>query len=185
MATAKTGSFWLTHELVLANANQIYQGELSLGQYVDVGDQQALAIELIDFIVQGYDTANDHYFNSLPGTVTANSSVGFQISDLNPNTLLLGADNHALIASGALLWDQTNFIQSVGSDFYPDDFSKGGKLSESRMVVNDTLYFTGGAITTYAADHEIRICVRIKAKIVKLQVKDWMSLAITGIGSDA
>jgi len=185
MATAKTGSFWLTHELSLAAANTIYQGELSLGQYVDVGDQQALAIEQVDFIVQGYDTANDHYFNTLPGSVTANIGVNFQLTDLNPNTLFVSADNHALVASGSLLVDETNFIESTGSDFFPDDFSKGGQLSESRMVVNDSLYFTGSAVTTYAADHEIRISVKIKAKIVKLGVKDWMSLAITGIGSDA
>jgi len=181
MAKSKTGSFWLTEELSLPAINTVYQGTIDLGAYVDVGDQQAISIEQVDFITQGYDTANNHYENSLPGTVTANAAVWFQLSDLNPDTETLPANDNSLIASGALMWDDTNFIQSVGSDFYPDNY---GKLDESRMVVNDQLYFTGIASTTYAADHEVRVTCRIKARIVKLSTKDWMAIAIQSTAAD-
>ena len=182
MAKSKTGSFWLTEELSLAAVDTIYQGTIDLGAYVDVGDQQALSIEQVDFITQGYDTSNDHYANSLPGTVTGNTTVDFQLSDLNPATLILGANDNSLIASGSLMWDDTNFIQSVGSDFYPDNF---GKLDESRMVVNDQLYLTGICYGgPYAAGHEVRVTVRIKARIVKLSTKDWMAIAIQSTAAD-
>lgn len=181
MAKSKTGSFWLTEELSLAAVATVYQGTIDLGAYVDVGDQQAIAVEQVDFITQGYDTSLNHYRNSLPGTVTANAAVTFQLSDLNPATNIIGASDNSLIASGALMWDDTNFIESTGSDFYPDNF---GKLDESRMVVNDQLYLTGFANTTYAADHEIRVTVRIKARIVKLATKDWMAIAIQSTAAD-
>jgi len=181
MAKSKTGSFWLTEELSLAAVNTTYQSSLDLGAYVDVGDQQAIAIEQVDFITQGYDTADDHYNNTLIGTVNANAAITFQLSDLNPGTEFLAADDNALIASGSLMVDNTNFVESTGSDFYPDNF---GKLDESRMVVNDSLYLVGLASTTYIADHELRITVRIKARIVKLSTKDWMAIAIQSTASD-
>jgi len=93
MATSKTSSFWLTEELALSTAGQVYQGTLDLGAYVDVGDQQAIAIEQVDFITQGYDTADNHYNNSLIGTTATNASLGFQLSDLNPATNFLAASD--------------------------------------------------------------------------------------------
>jgi hypothetical protein len=181
MARSKTGSFWLTEELSLAAANTIFQGTIDLGAYVDVGDQQAISIEQVDFITQGYDTTDNHYNNTLPGTVTANTAVSFQLSDLNPGTNFLAADDNSLIASGTLMWDDTNFIESSAADFFPDIF---GKLDESRMVVNDSLYLVSTANTTYAANHELRICARIKCRIVKLSTKDWMAIAIQSTASD-
>jgi len=181
MARSKTGSFWLTEELSLAAVGTIYQGTLDLGAYVDVGDQQAIAIEQVDFITQGYDTANNHYNNSLPGSVSANAAVTFQLSDLNPGTNFLAASDNALIGSGSLMWDDTNFIESSAADFYPDNF---GKLDESRMVVNDSLYVVGFISSTYATNHEVRVTCRIKCRIVKLSTKDWMAIAIQSTASD-
>jgi len=181
MATSKTGSFWLTEELSLASVATMFQGTIDLGAYVDVGDQQAIAVEQIDFITQGYDTALNHYNNTLTGTVSANAAVSFQLSDLNPGTVFLAASDNSLIGSGTLMWDDTNFIESSAADFFPDIF---GKLDESRMVVNDSLYFVGLCNTTYVADHEIRVTVRIKCRIVKLSTKDWMAIAIQSTASD-
>jgi len=181
MARSKTGSFWLTEELSLSTAASLFQGTLDLGAYVDVGDQQAISIEQVDFITQGYDTANNDYNNTLVGVTSANCAMQFQLSDLNPGTQILAADDNSLIASGTLMWDNTNFIESSAGDFYPDIF---GKLDESRMVVNDSLYLVGLASTTYVANHEVRITARIKCRIVKLSTKDWMAIAIQSTASD-
>ena len=181
MAKSKTGSFWLTEEVSLAAAGTLYQGTIDLGAYVDVGDQQALAIEQVDFITQGYDTANNNYDNTVVGSISANAALAFQLSDLNPGTVFVAASDNSLIASGSLLVDQGNSVESSASDFYPDNF---GKLDESRMVVNDQLYFVGLASTTYAANRELRVTARIKARIVKLSTKDWMAIAIQSTAAD-
>jgi len=181
MATSKTSSFWLTEELSLATANANYMGTLDLGAYVDVGDQQAVAIESVDFIIQGYDNVLNHYNNSLTATVSANVALSFQLSDLNPGNNYIAASDNALIASGSFMLDDTNFIESSAADFYPDSF---GKLDESRMVVNDSLYLVAGAATTYAADHNLVVTCRIRCRIVKLSTKDWMAIAIQSTASD-
>jgi len=154
-----------------------------------VGDQQAIAIEYVDFINQVYDTVANTYVSSFMGSVAAADQfqVDFQLSDLNPGTTLISADNNALVASGSLLYDQATNTQSQGSDFYPDDYSKGGKLSEARMIIQDNLFLVAvpiGTITLNPA-HQIQTCVRIKAKIVSLGIADWMSLSISGRGQDA
>lgn len=181
MATSKTGSFWLTEELSLATVGVNYQGTIDLGAYVDVGDQQAIAIEQVDFVTQGYDNVNNHYNNTLIGSISANAAVQFQLSDLNPGTNFLAAGDNSLIASGTLMIDDSNFIESSAADFFPDIF---GKIDESRMVVNDSLYLVSTATTTYLADHELRVTVRIKCRIVKLSTKDWMAIAIQSTASD-
>jgi len=181
MATSKTGSFWLTEEVSLAVPGTNYMGTLDLGAYVDVGDQQAIAIEQVDFITQGYDTANNHYNNTVAGSLAANAAIQFQLSDLNPGTNMLAASDNSLIASGTLSYDDTNFVESSAADFYPDSF---GKLDESRMVVNDSLYVVAEASTSYQADHELRVTCRIKCRIVKLTTKDWMAIAIQSTASD-
>jgi hypothetical protein len=185
MATSKTGSFWLTEEVQLAAGNTTGQGTLDLGAYVDVGDQQALAVEQVDFIVQVHDTTLNTYFNSFVGTLAAADKieVDFQLSDLNPGTALVSADENSLIASGHLLYDEATNTQSTGADFFPDSF---GKLDESRMVVNDQLYFVAGlsGTVTLAANHVIQVCVRAKCRIVKLGTKDWMAIAIQSTAAD-
>ena len=185
MATSKTGSFWLTENVQIPAGNTLVQGTVDLGAYVDVGDQQALAIESVDFVFQLYDTATDTYFNSFIGSLAAADKVDvdFQLSDLNPGTTLISADDSALIASGNLLYDEATNTQSIGSDFYPDSF---GKLSESRMVVNDQLYFVSGlsGTVTLSANHVVQVTTRIKARIVKLSTKDWMAIAIQSTAAD-
>jgi len=185
MATSKTGSFWLTEEVKHDTVGTLVQGTLDLGAYVDVGDQQAIAIEQVDFIVQVYDTATDDYFNSFTGSVAANDQfqVDFQLSDLNPGTQLVSADDNSLIGSGVVLYDEATNTQSTGTDFFPDAF---GKLDESFMVVNDSLYLAAGiaGTCTLAANHTLQTTVRIKCRIVKLSTKDWMAIAIQSTASD-
>jgi hypothetical protein len=181
MAKSKTGSFWLTEEVVLVAEGSFYQSTMDLGAYVDVGDQQAIAIESVDFITQGYDNVLNHYNNSLAGSISASAAVQFQLSDLNPATNILAASDNSLIASGTLMIDRPNMVESSAADFYPDNF---GKLDEARMVVNDSLYLVGEASTTYVANHELRVTCRVKCRIVKLGTKDWMAIAIQSTASD-
>jgi len=54
--------------------------------------------------------------------LAANGSFGFQLTDLNPGTLLVRADNQSLVASGALQIDIVNNIASHSNDLYPDSF---------------------------------------------------------------
>jgi len=182
MATSKTGSFWLTEALTSTIAtNGIYTGTLDLGAYVDVGDQQALAVEQVDFIWQRYSESTGEFDGNLAGAVTSNGSFDAQISDNNPGSAILRADDQNLIASGTLLIDDANSIVSRGTDMFPDTF---GKLDESRMVVNDQLYFVSHISPTVAAATSLVCVARIKARIVKLSTKDWMAIAIQSTAAD-
>jgi hypothetical protein len=181
MAKSKTSSFWLTQEIPIASVLTNYQATVDLGSYIDVGDQQAIAIEEVDYIVQGYDTASEHYNNALPGSVTDNVAMSFQLTDLNPGSTLISAANQSVVSSGTFLFDDTNYIGSQSADMFPDNF---GSLSGARLVVNDQLYLNTYALTTYAANHELRLTVRIKCRIVKLSTKDWMAIAIQSTAAD-
>ena len=74
--------------------------------------------------------------------LAVNGAISFQLSDLNPGSLLIRADDQSLIASGALNIDVVNNIGSETADFYPDSFGPAS-LSEAFLVVNDSLFLTG------------------------------------------
>jgi len=179
MATSKTGSFWLTEtvELPVATASGApVQATLDLGAYVDVGDQQAIAIEVVDFILQiGTD-----FSGPLSQVAVDDCALNIQVTDLNPGSEFLRADDNSLIASAHLDVDQGNNVGTSTQDFYPDNF---GKLDESRMVVNDSLFVVAGIDGQASADN-LFYTARIKARIVKLSSKDWMSIAVQSTASD-
>jgi hypothetical protein len=180
MAKSKTGSFWLTETVTMPLGTLTegrVQGTIDLGAYVDVGDQQAISIERVDFIWQrSSDYGNDleSFLAAVPG------SLGVQVTDLNPGTLFVRGDDNSLIASGALNISSTSNA-SHSNDFYPDNF---GKLDESRMVVNDSLYVVVGNDGANIGTAAMHCTARIKARIVKLGTKDWMSIAIQSTASD-
>ena len=179
MATSKTGSFWLTENVTIGAAASSATGTIDLGAYVDVGDQQALAIEAVDVIWQAYNgTTYDSYFE---GTQVGDCAYDFQLSDLNPGGVIVRADDNNLIASASMNVDDANNVLSFGPDLYPDTF---GKLDESRMVVNDQLYCVATTTVATAAGQQLSATVRIKARIVKLSTKDWMAIAIQSTASD-
>jgi len=182
MATSKTGSFWLTERLDGATASAgITQGTIDLGAYVDVGDQQALAIEQVDFILQGYNVPSGVYNTALQASAFGDQTWDFQLSDLNPGSQIVPANTQSLIASAVLMFDDSNNTTSIGPDLYPDIF---GKLDEARMVVNDQMYFVMDAAGAPEADWQWRATIRIKARIVKLSTKDWMAIAIQSTAAD-
>lgn len=176
MATAKTGTFYLTETITIAglaaDGNRV-QGTVDLGAYVNVPTGQAIAIDSVDFISQvGSNNSSD-----IARMLAANGSIGFQLTDLNPATLFVRGDNNSLIASGALQIDVANNVASHMNDLYPDNFGPGS-LSESFMVVNDTLYLVGGIDGAAATASAIYITARIRCRVVKLSTKDWMAIAI-------
>jgi len=180
MATSKTGSFWLTDVVSFTAADPsgtVVSGTTDLGAYVDVGDQQAIAIESVDFMWQRGSANSGDYQNMLAG----NGALQAQLSDLNPGGVVLRSDDHSVVADGILNIDQANNVGTSAANFYPDNF---GKLDESRMVVNDSLYLTAQNSGAAIGAHQVNLICRIKCRIVKLSTKDWMAIAIQSTASD-
>ena len=183
MATAKTGSFYLTETVTLpalSAGNSRVTGTIDLGAYVNVATGQAIAIDSVDFVYQvGADFGSDgSNMLAAPGALTA------QLVDLNPGAVFVRADNQSLIASGSLNIDTVNNILSHQSDIYPDNYGSAGTLSEMFMVVNDTLYLTAGPDAAAVAGSDVSVTARIRARVVKLGSKDWMALALQSTASD-
>ena len=105
-----------------------------------------------------------------------------QLTDLNPGTQFVRADNQSLIASQHIDIDNGNNSSTSNQDLYPDNFGPAA-LSEAFMVVNDTLYLVAG-INGDAAASNLFITARIKCRVVKLSNKDFMAIAIQSTASD-
>ena len=183
MATAKTGSFYLTETVTLTagtvNGGRL-QGSIDMGAYVNVATGQAIAIDQVDFVFQnGAD-----FGGNVNTMLAADGSLTVQLCDLNPGTAFVRADNQSLIASGALCIDVSANLATMVSDLYPDNHGSAS-LSESFMVVNDTLYLVAGpdGAATNAGDI-VSVTARIRARVVKLSSKDWMAIAIQSTASD-
>ena len=177
MATAKTGSFYLNETVTLPAASAggtRIQTTMDLSAYINVPTGQAIAVDKVDFIYQvGTDNGMDP-----EGMVASNATLGAQLTDLNPGTVFVRADNQSLIASGALSIDQANNIGTHTSDLYPDNFGPTN-LSEAFLVVNDTLYLVGGNDGgSIVAGSDVNISCRVRCRVVKLSQKDWMAIAI-------
>jgi len=182
MATAKTGSFYLTETVTLPNASAdgtIVQGVIDLGAYVNVATGQAVAVESVDFVYQ----VGTQFSSDVARMLDANGSLAVQLSDLNPGTLMLRADNQSLVSSGGLNIDKTNNIATHTQDLYPDNFGPAA-LSEAFMVVNDSMYLTAGVFGAAVDASSLFITARIRCRVVKLGTKDWMAIAIQSTASD-
>lgn len=181
MATAKTGSFRLTETITIPNAaasGSRVMGDIDLGAYVNVPTGQAIAVESVDFIWQiGTD-----YSGLASQGASGDYSLNAQLTDLNPATAFVRADDQSLIASQHIDVDQSANLTTESQDLFPDNFGPAS-LSEAFMVVNDTLYLTGGIDGNAAADNLFCTAV-IKCRVVKLSNKDWMAIAIQSTSSD-
>lgn len=192
MAKSVTNSFWLTETLDLTVDTTVVQDTIDLGAYVDVGDRQAVSIEAVDYIFQR-ENATGVFSTELAQVFTADATIDLQLSDLNPETLIQRADARTLISSGGLtiaehlvetaagVFTNELFGQWNATDLYPDNY---GVLDEARTVVNDQLYFTGVANGPFAANETCVVTVRIKCRIIKLGMKDWMAIAIQSTAAD-
>ena len=154
-------------------------GTMDLGAYVNVPTGQAIAIDQVDFV---YQLGND-YSSDVDQMLAGNGAITAQLTDLNPGTVFVRADDQSLIASGALNIDQANCIASHSSDLYPDNFGPTS-LSEAFMVVNDTLYFTIGNDSAAIGAQLLNVTARVRCRVVKLSQKDWMAIAIQSTAAD-
>lgn len=183
MATAKTGSFYLTETVTLPAGNadsSAITGTIDLGAYVNVATGQAIAIDQVDFVYQAGAT----FGPQVEAMLVNNGALGVQLTDLNPGTAFVRADNQSLIASGGLNIDINNNVATHASDIYPDNYGSAGTLSEMFMVVNDTLYLTAASGGSAVGASDLSITARIRARVVKLGSKDWMALALQSTASD-
>ena len=176
MTKSMTGSFYLTETVTMpalqANGTRV-TATIDLSAYVNVPTGQAIAIESVDFIVQ----RDTDFGQSVGSFLGANGAVSSQLVDQNPGSAFVRADNHSLIASGAISIDQNNNIGTATSDFYPDNFGPAN-LSEAFLVVNDTLFLTAGNDGFAVGTGDLFVTARIRARVVKLSTKDWMAIAI-------
>lgn len=181
MATSKTGTFYL-NETVLLPATSVsgtrVAATIDIGGLVDVGDQQGLSIEEIDWIVQ----VGTDFSGAISEVAGSDSALNMQLSDLNPGSVFVRADDNNLISSAHIDIDWGNNSSTESQDFWPDTY---GKLDQSRIVVNDQLYVVGGVDANGAGTlNNVYMTCRIKARVVKLATKDWMAIAITGVSND-
>jgi hypothetical protein len=176
MAKSITGSFYLTETVGLSAAaadGTRTQATVDLSAYVNVPTGQAIAIESVDFIWQN----GSNFDGNVEGMVSANGALSMQLTDLNPGTVFVRADSQTLVASGSLQIDKANNIASHQSDLYPDNFGPAN-LSESFLVVNDTLYLTAGVDGADVGAASVYCTARIRCRVVKLSSSDWMAIAI-------
>ena len=181
MATAKTGSFYLTETVLLpvgSNDGNRIQGVIDCGAYVNVATGQALAIESVDYVFQSGDT----YSQYLRGMANVDFSISAQLTDLNPGTAFVRADNQSLVASGGLNIDQPNNIVTHSVDLYPDNFGPNA-LSEMFLCVNDTLFLNAGPDAANIGVASVFVTARIRCRVVKLGPKDWTAIAIQSTAS--
>ncbi len=178
MAKAKTSTFTITEELTLPTASaDLFSISIPIGSLIDVGDAQALEIEMVDFITQGYDNSNIEYV-TLKEALNGNTDFNFQLMDANKAALISAADNN-LIASGGFMGG-TDGGGLYSGDFYPDDF----RNDTGRFVVNDEVYLVARVDGSYAANHSCRVAVRIRAKVVKLATRDWMAISLETVQNE-
>lgn len=185
MATAKTGSFYLTATVQLPASSPSgtrIQGTIDASSYVSVANGQALAIDSVDFIHQiGNDFGQD-----VSSMLTSNGCISAQLTDLNPGTAFVRADNHSLIASSGLVIDQANNIGTHASDIYPDNYansSSASGLNDMFLVVNDALYLNVGVDNASTNAATVFVTARVRCRIVSLSPKNWTAIAIQATAS--
>jgi len=177
MTRAMTGSFYLTESVALAGATGAggrAMGTVDLSAYVNVPTGQAIAIDSVDFIWQ----IGGDYGTDVESMVSGNGALSAQLTDLNPGTLFVRADNQSLVASGSLNISQATNQATHTADLYPDNFGGKSGLEESFMVVNDTLYLTVGNDGSATGATELNCTARIRCRVVKLSQSAWMAIAI-------
>ena len=177
MAEAMTNSFYLTQSVVLpaATASGVStQATIDLSAYINVPTGQCIAIGSCDFVYQRVPTFGQDADSMLAG----NGAISVQLTDLNQGVNLVRADNQSLVASGSINVDQTNNIVSNDVDIYPDNFGGKASLSNSFMVVNDSLFLTAMPAGTAIGANAVVVTARIRCSVVKLSSSDWVAIAI-------
>ena len=163
MAKAKTGSFYISEQIVITNTTS-GTATHDISALIDVANRQGLRILEADFLFQ--DAANTAY---QPGAV---EDIQVQVTDQQESAAVPASDN-GLIASGQLLTTADGQADR-DSDLYPDNYAGEGKL-----VVNDTLYYR-----VDCSQQTVNVTVRLLVEVVKISAKDFMAIALQSAQSD-
>jgi hypothetical protein len=163
MAKAKTGSFYISEQIVITNTTS-GTATHDISALIDVANRQGLRILEADFLFQ--DSANTAY---QPGAV---EDIQVQVTDQQESAAVPASDN-GLIASGQLLTTADGQADR-DSDLYPDNYAGEGKL-----VVNDTLYYR-----VDCSQQTVNVTVRLLVEVVKISAKDFMAIALQSAQSD-
>jgi len=183
MAKALTGEFTITETVTLATASPdgtIAQATIDLGAYLNVPTGQALGISSVDWIFQvGSNNSSD-----VARMIDGNGALGGQLSDLNPGTAFLRADDQSLVSSAGLNIDIVNNIATHTNDLFPDNFGSRTTMSDLFIIVNDQIYVTAGVFGANIALTSVFITAKIRCRVIKLSSKDWVSRALQSVASD-
>jgi hypothetical protein len=179
---AKTSVFYLTERLSLAaGADPTATDTIDLGAYVDVADRQGILVHSVDFVYQAQDTTTGSV-TDFGSAASTDVTVEAQLTDLNRGALVF-ADDRALVASGQLMYDNSNNSAVNAGDLYPDNFgptsAQGG-----RIVINDQMYVRSTCFGTVAANTAIEVTVRVKCSVISLSQKDFMAIALQSTAAD-
>jgi len=177
MAKAKTAAFTISEQNSYIPGGAPTVATISIGSLIDVGDAQALEVLKVDWLIQGYDLANNDYEPLSMAIFAAESAIGMQLTDKNSSDLISAADNN-LIGSGNFNITAAG-ATSEAADFYPDDFSRDG-----RFVVNDEMYMIVKGIGNFDATKECRVTCRVTARVVKLSTRDWMAISLETVQNE-
>jgi len=183
MAKAKTGRFYLTETVTIPAASASgtrIQGSIDLGSLTNVPTGQVIAVHGVDYIFQ----SGTGFSQEFEGMLQSNGAITVQVTDLNPATAFIRADDQSLISSGALNIDFANNVGTTAADFYPDNMGPSKNQSDF-MVVNDQLFIVAGnngAIVNAAND--VLVTARLLVSVVKLSQADWSAIALRSVSSD-
>ena len=173
MATMKSGWFTIEQRVTCTTTGTFEDVEIDLGSYVDPGDNQALEIGSVDFIfgsVSGPGALNSWVGNAY----TATGAVNAQLSATNQSGLVF-PDDDDLIASGQILLNATAATMDSDGDMYPDQFGKEGS---GYHVVTPSIFLGIQDNGTRNGANDPFVVVRIRCRVVKLNTKDWMAIAL-------
>jgi len=184
MAKALTGEFTITETVnlgALAPDGTISQATIDLGAYLNVPTGQALGISSVDWIFQ----VGSNYSSDVARMLDANGALGGQLTDLNPGSVFLRADDQSLVSSAGLNIDRNNNIATHTNDLFPDNFGSRNTMSDLFIIVNDQIYVTAGVFGANIDVASVLVTAKIRCRVIKLSSKDWVSRALQSVASDS
>lgn len=168
MARIKTSSFFIAtsvESITTAGTSQT----LDISQFVDAPAGQAILIEAVSFT--WYNSSS--YLPLVSGSATDYQFTG-QLKD-STSGALIDPISEDLISQSHYVMDGNGGVYSE-DDLNPDVM--GYAAGEGRLVISSNLQLTCDASATLA---NASCAVRIKARVVTLDQKDWIALALQSV----
>ena len=181
MAKAKTEEFFLMKTLqfptTTASGTSV-SGTIDLSTYINPVQNLAIAVTEVTALWQ----RGSLYAADVQSMVVGDAALQWQVSDANPSLTMLRGDNLNLIGDGAINIAQASNQATAVASMFPDHY--GGE-SQSRYVVNDTLYCVAAVEGHTTSTTDIVYCtLRVRVKSVKLDSKAWQTIALQQIAQN-